>query len=73
MLMDFRHRSGKIIILMLVKAYIATRRTNLETNDISCLWLEIIPKKGKSFRYIEIHVEWVDHFKNSIDVVLKER
>ena len=25
------------------------RREDLETNDISCIWLEIIQEKGKSF------------------------
>ena len=25
------------------------RRADLEINDIECLWLEITPKKGKSF------------------------
>ena len=27
----------------------AKRRKNLESSDIACLWLEISPRKGKSF------------------------
>lgn len=58
-------------ILVYVKDQIlAKRREDLETNDISCLWLEITPNKGKSFLVGSLYrnpserVEWVERFKH---------
>ena len=35
---------------------IAKRRTNLEINDIDCLWIEISSRKGKSFLFHPVKV-----------------
>ena len=51
---------------------------NLEINDIECLWLEITPKKGKSFlietlyRYPAERAEWTDRFEGFIEHVSSE-
>ena len=50
----------------------------METNDISCLWLEILPEKGKSFlvgnmyRPPDSKIEYNDKFEDFIDTVLNE-
>ena len=66
-------------ILVYVRDYInAERREDLETNDISCLWLEISPDKGKSFlvgnmyRPPDSKIEYNDRFEDFIDTVLNE-
>ena len=41
--------AGGGILVYVRNNIIAKRRLDLETNDIACLWLEIIPEKGKSF------------------------
>ena len=54
-------------------------RFDLETNEISCLWLEIIPEKSKFFLVCSLYrnpnerVEWVDRFERFMNVVLNER
>ena len=40
---------GGGIIVYVRKDLTVKRRADLEINDIECLWLEITPKKGKSF------------------------
>ena len=56
----------------------AKRRGDFETNDISCLWLEISPVKGKSFLVGNMYrppvskVEYNDRFEEFIDNVLNE-
>lgn len=35
-------------VLLFVKKTIAKRRSDLENNDIACLWLKNNPTKGKS-------------------------
>ena len=40
---------GGGIIVYVRNDIIAKRRTNLEINDIDCLWIEILPHKDKSF------------------------
>lgn len=66
-------------ILVYVKDQIlAKRREDLETNDISCLWLEITPNKGKSFLVGSLYrnpserVEWVERFEKFLDIVLHD-
>ena len=50
------------------------RRKDLETNDISCIWLEIIQDKGKSFllgnmyRPPDSKIEYNDRVEEFIDV-----
>lgn len=52
----------------------AKRREDLETNGISCLWLEVSPPVGKSFlvgnmyRPPDSKVEYNDRFENFIDM-----
>ena len=56
----------------------AKRREDLETNGISCLWLEISPDKGKPFlvgnmyRPPDSKIEYNDRFEEFIDTVLNE-
>ena len=56
----------------------AKRREDLETNEISCLWLEITPDKGKSFlvgnmyRPPDSKIEYNDRFEEFIVTVLNE-
>ena len=54
------------------------RRDDLETNDIACLWLEITPKKGKSFLVGNLYrnpsekIEWNERFEQFLEHVLVE-
>ena len=56
----------------------AKRRLNLETNKISCIWLEITVGKSKPFlsgnmyRPPNSKVEFNDRFENFIDIVSRE-
>ena len=56
----------------------AKRRDDLETNDIQCVWLEITPDWGKSFRIGNMYrppnskVEFNDKFENFIIYVMRE-
>ena len=56
----------------------ARRREDLETNNISCLWLEISPANTKSFLVDNIYrppdsrVEYNDRFEDFIDIVINE-
>lgn len=56
----------------------ARRREDLETNNISCLWLEISPANTKSFLVGNIYrppdsrVEYNDRFEDFIDIVINE-
>ena len=76
---DNHTNAGGGILVYVRNNIIAKRRFDLETNDIACLWLEIIPEKGKSFLVGSLYrnpterVEWVDRFENFMDTVLKER
>ncbi len=61
-------------IIVYVKTGInAKRRDDLETQYISCLWLEITPQKGKSFlvgtmyRPPDSKIEWTERFEKFID------
>ncbi|MCG8032729.1 MAG: hypothetical protein JAY75_14385 [Candidatus Thiodiazotropha taylori] len=51
----------------------AKRRKDLETNEISCIWLEITPVKSKSFLICNMYrapdskIEFNDRFENFID------
>ena len=54
------------------------RREDLETHDISCIWLEISPPKSKSFlvgnmyRPPDSRVEYNDRFEEFIDSLIDE-
>ena len=56
----------------------ARRREDLETNNISCLWLEISPANTKSFLVGNIYrppdsrVEYNDRFEDFIDILINE-
>lgn len=61
-------------ILVYVKTGInAKRREDLEINDISCLWIEVTPEKGKSFlvgnlyRPPDSKIEYNDRFETFIE------
>ena len=57
----------------------ARRREDLETNNISCMWLEISPANTKSslvgniYRPPDSRVEYNDRFEDFIDIVINER
>ena len=82
----FKHLSERTMIQMAVGGVIvyvrdninAKRREDLETNGISCLWLEISPVRGKSFlvgnmyRPPDSKIEYNDRFEDFIDIVLNE-
>ncbi|MES9881480.1 MAG: reverse transcriptase family protein, partial [Sedimenticola sp.] len=64
-------------LIVFVKSGInAKRRDDLESHNISCIWLEISPVIGKSFlvgcmyRPPDSKIEWNDRFENFIDQVL---
>lgn len=56
----------------------ARRREDLETNNISCLWLEISPARSKSFlvgnlyRPPDTRAEFNDRFEEFIDILINE-
>ena len=56
----------------------AKRRKDLEINDISCIWLEISPNKGKPFlignmyRPPDSKVEYYDRFEDFIENASEE-
>lgn len=56
----------------------ATRRSDLETNNISCIWLEITIGKGKPFlvgnmyRPPDSRIEFNDRFESFMDIVSME-
>ena len=56
----------------------AKRRLDLETNNISCIWLEITVGKSKPFligsmyRLPNAKVELIDRFEKFIDIVSRE-
>ena len=56
----------------------AKRRLDLETNNISCIWIEITTGKSKPFlignmyRPPDATVEFIDRFENFIDNVSSE-
>ena len=72
---DNNTNGGGGIIVYVRDGILAKRRKDLETNDISCLWLEVCPNKGKSFlvgnlyRPPDSKVEFNDRFEEFIDVV----
>ena len=70
--------SGGGIIVYVRNDIRAKRREDLKTNEISCLWLEITPDKGKSFlvgnmyRPPDSKIEYNDRFEEFIVTVLNE-
>ena len=72
---DNKTNGGGGIIVYVRDGILAKRRKDLETNDISCLWIEICPKIGKSFlvgnmyRPPDSRIEFNDRFEEFIDVV----
>ena len=77
-LKDNNTNGGGGIIVYVRNDIRAKRREVLETNEISCLWLEITPDKGKSFlvgnmyRPPDSKIEYNDRFEEFIVTVLNE-
>ena len=69
---------GGGIIVNVRNDIIAKRRTNLEINNIDCLWIEVLPRKGKSYlvesfyRNPNENSEWLNRFEVLIENVLLE-
>ena len=69
---------GGGIIVYVRNDIIAKRRTNLEINDIDCLWIKISPRKGKTFLVGSIYripnenSQWLNRFEVLIENVLLE-
>ena len=61
---DHNSNGGGFILV-----YVSLRNQILETDDIACLWIEIIPEKGRSFLLGSLYrnpterVEWIDRFE----------
>ena len=72
---DNKTNGGGGIIVYVRDGILAKRRKDLETNDISCLWIELCPKIGKSFlvgnmyRPPDSRIEFNDRFEEFIDIV----
>ena len=77
-LKDNNTNGGGGIIVYVRNDIRAKRREVLETNEISCLWLEITPDKSKSFlvgnmyRPPDSKIEYNDRFEEFIVTVLNE-
>lgn len=75
---DNMSNGGGGIIVYVRNGLNVKRRIDLETNDISCIWLEILPQKGKSFLIGNMYrppnskIEFNDRFENFIDTVSQE-
>ena len=57
----------------------AERRQDLERNEIECVWLEVSPKKSKSFlvgilyRHPNEGVQWNEHFEDLMETALSKQ
>ena len=77
---DNNTNAGGGMLVYVRNNIMAKRRSDLEKNNIACLWLEIIPKKwGKSFLVGSLYrnpvekVGWADRFDHFMEIVLNER
>ena len=74
---DNENNCGGGIMVYVRNGINARRRDDLETNGISCIWLEMTPGKGKSFsignmyRPPDSRIEFSDRFESFIDYVLE--
>ncbi len=72
---DNESNGGGGIIVYVKNGINAKRRNDLETHEISCIWIEITPENGKSFlignmyRPPDSKIEWNDRFEKFIDTV----
>ena len=70
---------GGGIMVFVRNELMAKRRADLEVNNVECLWIEISPRKGKSFlvgylyRNPAERAEWADQFDTLIDRVLMDK
>ncbi|MCG8078589.1 MAG: hypothetical protein JAY75_20420 [Candidatus Thiodiazotropha taylori] len=70
---------GGGIMVYVRSELMAKRRSDLEVNNLECLWLEISPKQGKPFLLGTVYrnpaerVDWTDRFENLIDNVFKDK
>ena len=68
------NNGGGLLVYVKIGIHVK-RREDLETNDISCIWLEIIQEKGKSFlignlyRPPDSRIEYNDRFEDFVDKV----
>ena len=75
---DNDSNGGGGIVVYVQNGINAKRRLELETNNISCIWLEITVGKSKPFligntyRPPNSKVEFNDKFENCIDIVSRE-
>lgn len=76
---DNTSNGGGGIIVYVRKELMAKRRVDLEVNNVECLWVEITPKKGKSFLIGNLYrnpaerADWSDRFDSLIDRVLRDK
>ena len=70
---------GGGIMVFIRKELMAKRRADLEVNNVECLWIEISPRKGKSFLVGYLYrnpaetAERADRFDTLIDRVLMDK
>ena len=75
---DNTTNNGGGLLVYVKKGIHVKRREDLETYDISCIWLEIIQEKGKSFlignlyRPPDSRIEYNDRFEDFMDKVSNE-
>ena len=66
------------IIVYVRNDMMAKRRADLEESNIECLWVEINPKKGKSFLIGTVYRNpaerafWLDRYEKFIDKALMD-
>ena len=75
---DNDSNSGGGLLVYVRNGINTKRRRDLETQDISCLWIEVTPENGKSFLLGNLYmppdskIEYNDRFEDFIDMVSKE-
>ena len=74
-----RREQGGGIIVYVRNGVKAERRQDLERNEIECVWLEVSPKKSKSFlvgilyRHPNEGVQWNEHFDDLMETALSKQ
>ena len=70
-----RLEGGGGIIVYIKEGVVFKRRSDLELNELECIWLEICPKNSNSFlicfmyRHPNARVGWNESFKNCLDKI----
>ena len=71
-----RREQGGGIIVYVKNGVKVERRLDLERNEIECVWLEVSPKKSKSFlvgtlyRHPNEGVQWNEYFEDMMETIL---